>query len=470
MFWDDVVRLLEAETPAFVVEAWVRPLIVEGIGDRIRLLCPSALHRDRVRERFLGRIRKHAESQTGKAVEIELDLAAPATATHVSSARATRASTDSAPVTSPATSTEPARSTSEPEARPRTASKPTQHQLPHTFENFVVGACNRLAREAALAVAQGGQRAVNPLYLASAPGLGKTHLARAIAGARARADGRVIYTSSESFINQFTGAIRNRKMDQFKARFRNRCDLLVVEDVQFLGGKKATQFELFQTLSHLVGIGARVVLTADRLPNEIAGLDERVRSHMAAGLVATMEAPDALVRREILRVKAASGGVRLPDECLDLLVDAVRGSVRDLEGVLVQLVTTASLLKRPIDLDLTEEALAKVSALRTAKRRLDLATVIEVVARFYETTPATLASRSRRKEVTVPRQIAMYLCRRFSQQPASTIARAFARSHPAVTNAGKVVERRMLESAPFRYRVEAIAARLDELERQPEPS
>jgi chromosomal replication initiator protein len=136
----------------------------------------------------------------------------------------------------------------------------------------------------------------------------------------------------------------------------------------------------------------------------------------------------------------------------------------------VQLVTTASLLKRPIDLDLTEEALAKVSALRTAKRRLDLATVIEVVARFYETTPATLASRSRRKEVTVPRQIAMYLCRRFSQQPASTIARAFARSHPAVTNAGKVVERRMLESAPFRYRVEAIAARLDELERQPEPS
>jgi len=465
MFWDDVVRLLEAEIPAFVIEAWVRPLIVEGIGDRIRLLCPSALHRDRIRDRFLGRIRKHAESRAGKAIEIELDLADPATSKPALPARVEQASLTSAPAVAP----KPTASTTVSEARTRKPHKPEQRNLPHTFENFVVGACNRLAREASLAVAQGGQQAVNPLYLAAAPGLGKTHLARAIAGARARTDGRVIYTSSEAFVNQFTGAIRNRKMDQFKARFRNGCDLLVVEDVQFLGGKKATQFELFQTLSHLVGIGARVVLTADRLPSEIAGLDERVRSHMAAGLVATMEAPDALVRREILRVKAAGGGVRLPDECLDLLVDAVRGSVRDLEGVLVQLVTTASLLKRPIDLDLTEEALAKVSTLRTAKRRLDLATIIEVVARLYETTPAALASRSRRKEVAVPRQIAMYLCRRFSQQTASAVARPFARSHPAVTNAEKVVERRMLESAPFRYRVEAIAARLDELERQPAP-
>jgi chromosomal replication initiator protein len=256
-------------------------------------------------------------------------------------------------------------------------------------------------------------------------------------------------------------------MDQFKKRYRNGCDLLVVEDVQFLGGKTATQFELFQTLSHLVGIGARVVLTADRLPNKIKGLDERVSSHMTAGLVATLESPDALVRREILRTKAASGGVRLPNECLDLLVDVVRGSVRDLEGVLVQLVTTSSLLKRPIDMELTEQALAKVSTLRATKRRLELGTIIEVVAKLYETTPAALASRSRRKDVVVPRQIAMYLCRRYTQQPAAAIARAFARNHPSVSNAEKVVERRVLESAPFRYRVEAISARLDELEQQP---
>jgi chromosomal replication initiator protein len=455
MFWNAVVRRLEAEAPPFVIEAWVRPLIAEANGDRIRLLCPSALHRDRVRDRFLRQILKFAEAEAGKPVEIELDLADSAPAKRIPAAPAS---------TVPETPT-----TSAPERQPRTRKvrKPEQHNLPYTFENFVVGACNRLAREASLAVAQGTQQTVNPLYLASAPGLGKTHLARAIAAARMRTDGRVIYASSESFTNQFTGAIRDRKMDLFKKRFRDGCDLLVVEDVQFLGGKKATQFELFQTLSHLVDIGARVVLTADRLPGEIAGLDERVRSHMAAGLVATLEAPDALVRREILRVKAASGGVRLPDDCLDLLVDVVRGSVRDLEGVLVQLVTTSSLLKRPINLELTEQALAKVSKLLTTKRCLAIGTIIGVVAKLYETTPAALASRSRRKEAMVPRQIAMYLCRRYTNQPTSAIARAFARSHPSVSNAEQVVERRVLESAPFRYKVEAISARLDELERQP---
>jgi len=458
MFWNEVVRRLEAEASPFAVDAWVRPLIAESNGDRIRVLCPSALHRDRVRDRFLRQIQTFVEAEAGKPVEIELDLMDSPPAERISAAPTA------------ANPEQPAKSTPKPQSRARKVRKPEQHNLPYTFENFVVGACNRLAREASLAVAQGTQRTVNPLYLASAPGLGKTHLARAIAGARKRTDGRVIYASSESFTNQFTGAIRNRKMDQFKKRFRDGCDLLVVEDVQFLGGKKATQFELFQTLSHLVDIGARVVLTADRLPSDIAGMDERVRSHMTAGLVATLEAPDALVRREILRSKAASGGVRLPNDCLDLLVNVVRGSVRDLEGTLVQLVTTSSLLKRPIDLELTEQALAKVSALLPAKRRLGIGTIIEVVAKLYETTPAALASRSRRKDAMDPRQIAMYLCRRYTDEPASAIARAFARKHPSVGNAEKVVEQRVLENAPFRYRVEAISARLDELERQPASS
>jgi len=454
MFWSDVVRRLEAEVPPFVIDAWVRPLIAEANGDRLRLLCPSALHRDRVRDRFLRQLLKLAEAEAGKPVEIELDLAVAIPAERTSTAPA------------PKTPMQPAASAPGRPLRARKLRRPEQCNLPYTFENFVVGACNRLAREASLAVAHGTQQTINPLYLASAPGLGKTHLARAIADARTRTDGRVIYTCSEAFTNQFTGAIRERKMDLFKKRYRNACDLLVVEDVQFLGGKKATQFELFQTLSHLVDIGARVVLTADRLPGEIAGLEERLRSHMSAGLVATLETPDALVRREILRAKAASGGVRLPNDCLDILVSAVRGSVRDLEGVLVQLVTTSSLLKRPIDLQLTEQSLAKVSTLRTAKRHLAIETVIEVVAKLYETTPAVLASRSRRKESLIPRQIAMYLCRRYTRQPASAIARAFARNHPSVSNAEKIVERRVLESAPFRYRVEAISARLDELERQ----
>ena len=358
MFWDGVVRQLQADTSPFVIEAWVRPLIAEANGEQLRLLCPSALHRERIRDRFLDRIRELVANEAGRPVEIELEVAAQNSGASVPSASANR-SDDPAPT---------------PQAKPgggvsvsrriRRARPHEQPDLPYTFENFVVGPCNRLAREASLAVAQGTQQPVNPLYLASAPGLGKTHLARAIARARVRSDGRVIYVSSETFTNQFTGAIREKRMDHFKQRFRHSCDLLVVEDVQFLSSKNATQLELFHTLNHLIDIGARVVLTADRLPFEIDNLNDRLRSHMSAGLVATLETPDARVRREILRIKAANGGVHLPGDCLDRLVEATRGSVRDLEGVLVQLVTTSSLLKRAIDLELTEQALQKISALR----------------------------------------------------------------------------------------------------------
>ncbi len=467
VFWDGVLRRLGDEVPSFVLEAWVQPLVAEANGTGMRLLCPSVLHRERINSRYLSRIRELALLETGHPVEIELAVAAPDVVAAPSAAfgnpRPENGATRRAPTPAgPASS----RSKSAHPRRPSTAGGlPHQAPLPHTFDNFVVGPCNRLAREASFAVAEGRQQPVNPLYLASDPGLGKTHLARAIADARRNRGGRVIYQSAETFLNHFTTAIRSRKMDQFKHRYRQGCDLLVIEDVQFLSKKKGTQLELFHTLNHLIEVGSRVVFTADRMPREISALDERLRSHMAAGLVASLEPPDALVRREILRVKAASGGVRLPEPCLDLLVDVVRGSVRDLEGVLVQLVTTSSLLKRPIDVELTENALRKISATLAPAQRLGIGTIIEAVATFYRTSVPMLSTRSRRRDVVVPRQIAMYLCRRYTNLPASEIGRAFGRNHPSVSNAERTVEKNILESAPFRYKVEAIASRLDELER-----
>jgi chromosomal replication initiator protein len=240
----------------------------------------------------------------------------------------------------------------------------------------------------------------------------------------------------------------------------------VVEDVQFLRSKKATQLELFHTLTHLLDVGARVVLTADRLPRNIDDLEPRLRSQMSAGFVAELEPPNATVRREILRAKAAAGGVGMPADCLELLVDSVRGSVRDLEGVLIQLVATAALLKRPLDLELTRAALHKITPSPTRAARLEPSAIIEAVAAFFRTRPERLASRSRRRDVLVPRQLAMYLCRRYTDAPLTTIGRALGRDHPAVSNAVKAVERRILEHAPLRYQVEALCARLDALERE----
>jgi chromosomal replication initiator protein len=335
--------------------------------------------------------------------------------------------------------------------------------LSHTFESFVVGPCNALAREASFAVAQARQRGLNPLYLTAEPGMGKTHLARAVVHeARQQGAQRAIYESAEGFTNRFMAAIRSRSMDRFKSRYRESCDLFVLEDVQFLGSKAATQLELFHTASHLIDAGVRVVLTGDRLPRDIDGLHARMCSQLTAGLVAEIERPDSEVRRGILRSKAAAGGVRLPADCLELLVDSVRGSVRDLEGALGQLVATASLLKRPIDLELARTALHKIAP-QPQPRRLDVDTVLAQVESFFGVRRDALASRSRRRDVLLPRQLGMYLCRRFTDAPLAEIARAFDRDHPAVSNAVRSVERAILERAPLRYQVEALSARLERL-------
>jgi chromosomal replication initiator protein len=469
-FWDGVLRRLGNEIPAFTLDAWVRPLLVEQTEAGVRIDAPTPFHRDRVRARFLGPIARCLAEETGQRLPIELGIAkglaaAPAARETVPEPDATppevrRAAPAAAQAERPALPSAPP-----PIAPPAAgASRPARAPLTYTFDNFVVGPCNALAREASLALAQQRQSGLNPLYLASAPGMGKTHLARAVVDeARHAGSAQPRYESAETFTNRFMNALRTKSTDAFKQRYRRQCDLLVVEDVQFLGSKQATQMELFHTLIHLVDAGVRVVLTGDRLPRDITGLEPRLRSQITAGIVAEIERPDASVRRNILRAKAASGGVGLPDECLDLLVEAVRGSVRDLEGALIQVVASASLLKRPIDVELTRNALHKLSPGIVQPRALDVDQVVDVVCRFFGVTRDALASRSRRRDVLVPRQLAMYLCRRYTDEPLAVIARVFDRDHPSVSNAVKMVERRILERAPLRYQVEELTARLDRL-------
>ena len=470
-FWDGVLRRLGTDIPAFTLDAWLRPRAVEQTDRGLRLFAPTPFHRDRIRARFLGRIAQCGADETGQQLPIELDVAngwrqrvlnPPAGSEDVDFGVADR-EVKSDP---PAVKTQLRRAHVQ-RPQPFEAREPRDEDrepLPYTFDNFVVGPCNALAREASLALAQQRQRGLNPLYLASAPGMGKTHLARAVV-TEARRNGvtRGLYESAETFTNRFMKALRTKNTEGFKQRFRQQCDLLVVEDIQFLGSKQATQMEFFHTLDHLVDTGVRVVLTGDRLPRDIRDLEPRLRSQITAGVVAEIERPDATLRRSILRSKAAAGGVGLPDDCLDLLVEAVRGSVRDLEGALIQVVASASLLKRPIDRTLTRNALHKLSPGILQPRVLDVAQVVEVVCRFFGVSRDALASRSRRRDVLMPRQLAMYLCRRYTDEPLAVISRLFDRDHPAVSNAVKRVERCILESAPLRYQVEELTARLDRL-------
>lgn len=350
---------------------------------------------------------------------------------------------------------------------------PRQPTFPLTFEAFTVGPANALAREAAMALASqpasSNQLGLNQLFIVSGAGLGKTHLARAAVVEGARSIGaRARYTTAETFTSEFTNAVRTDKMAGFKRRYRGECDLLVVDDVQFLEGKAATQLEFFHTVQHVLDGGGRVLLTGDRYPQELTHLDPRVRARISSGFVAEVAAPDPKLRSEILRAKAAHGGIRLPDDCVELLVEQVDGNVRELEGALIQLVTIASLFKRSIDLELTRESLdGRSRSLRLVSEPATTKVVIETVAGFFKTNPEALASRSRRRDVLVPRQIAMYLCRRFTDASLADIGRALNRDHPSVANAIRKIERQLLENVRLRYQVEAVIDRLKELGYRP---
>ena len=362
-----------------------------------------------------------------------------------------------------------------------------------SFESFIVGPCNALAREATIALARQRQQSLNLLYLAGLSGMGKTHLAKAAAD-EARLDlanrasrrlaepgtrpasqrARVIYTTAEQFTTDFVSAMRNGRNEAWAARYRGPTALLVVEDIQFLSGRTKTQQELYHTIAHVLESGGRVLLTGDRSPRDLTGLDDALRAQVGRGFIAELDRPDPIVRRHILRAKAAAGGVHLPPDCLERLVDATEcakngkglgSSVTEIESLLIQVVTTASLLSRPIDATLVQEAIdVKAGAAATlAPRQVAVPEIVKAVAAFFATRPEALASRSRRRDVLVPRQLAMYLADRYTDASYTEIGRALGRDHPSVANAIKKIERQILENAPIRYQVEALSEKIDAL-------
>ncbi len=456
-FWDGVIRRLDGRLPRHAVDAWIRPLEPHWREGRLELHAPGILCRDRVEAQYRGEIDEALRAELGEAQAFALRVADP---------EPKKATTEEKTTLPPAEEL-PAAPALQRRAPPERRTPPARQQsFRRGFDGFLVSDTNALAREASLALAQGRQQGLSPLCLVAGTGLGKTHLARAVvAEARSRGTARPLYASAERFTTEFTSSLHRKETAGFKRRFREECELLVLEDLQFLAGKRWTQLELFHTLEHLQASGIPVVLTADRLPREIDKLDERLVSQVASGLVAEIEPPDVELRGRILRARAAAAGVRVPESCLERLAAAVEGSVRDLEGVLTQLVATASLLKRPIDRELTEAALRKVGGVAIdAGRRHTIGSVLKVVTAFFGVREADLRSRSRKRSVLEPRQLAMYFCHQLTNASLAEIGRAFDREHSSVRNAIDAVERAMLTRATLRYRVEELASRLRDAE------
>ena len=500
--WNGVLHRLQDEIPPFSFEAWIEPLDARLDGGILSIICPSSFHRERIRQQYFELLKACLEKEASsipeldgaEAPEIQLGVRARRAESvlrsnldHKTAVEGLSGSSTARRATLPAKPRGPLQPTASPATSvavrempvrakagsaiataQRDRATPQQASLDtgpaYTFENFVVGPCNALAREAAFAMAHRQQQNLSQLYLCADSGMGKTHLARAVAAEASRIGSpSVQYVSAEGFTNQFLASLRSNRTGDFKKRYRGRNQLLVVEDVQFLERKEATQLEFFHTLTHVLDTGGQIVITGDRMPAEMAQLAPRLRSQLMGGFVAELEAPDAQVRRSLFRAKAAHGGWRLPPDCLDRLVESARGSVRDLEGVLIQLVTTAALLKKPIDLELTERAIVQKSAARAPSAKgFKLAEIIELVSTFFKTSPDRLRGRSRAHQVLIPRQVTMYLAHRYTDASTAEIARSLGRDHPAVRNAIQKIERGILEKPKLRYQIEALIERIEE--------
>lgn len=323
----------------------------------------------------------------------------------------------------------------------------------YTFDTFVIGNSNRLAHAASVAVAESPAKAYNPLFIYGGVGLGKTHLMHAIGHyvLSQNPSTRVLYVSSEKFTNELINAIKDDRNEEFRTKYRN-IDILLIDDIQFIGGKERTQEEFFHTFNSLYEAGKQIIVSSDKPPKDIPTLEERLRSRFEWGLIADIQPPDLETRIAILRKKAQMESLDVPNDVMVFIADKIASNIRELEGALNRVVAYSSLTESEINVELATEALKDIlSAART--KVINSATIQEAVARYFDIKLEEFKSKKRNRDIAYPRQIAMYLCRELTDMSLPKIGDEFGgRDHTTVIHAcDKIAED--IESNPETRRV-----------------
>lgn len=312
----------------------------------------------------------------------------------------------------------------------------------YAFDRFVVGSSNQFAHAACKAVADLPGGHYNPLFLYGGVGLGKTHLLHAVGLQilQRRPDAHVIYVSGEKFMNELINALRYERMPDFRKKYRDRCDVLLIDDIQFIGGKERTQEEFFHTFNALHESQRQIVISSDKLPKDIQGIEERLRSRFEWGLIADIQAPDLETRIAILKKKAEAQGLKCTDDVAMFLASSIKSNVRELEGSLIRINAFASLTGTSLTVDLAREVLG--SSLRTQEHTCSIESIQKTVADYYKLNISDLKSPRRVKSLAFPRQIAMYLCKKHVRSSFPEIGGKFGgKDHTTVMHACRKIER-----------------------------
>ncbi len=412
--WARVRAALRHETGDRNFDTWLAPLsMLSAEGDRVTLAAPTAFLADWVAGNFADKLRQQWAVQRPGTRHVVVSIQAVSAAVPPVLVMPSAGPAISLPV----------------EAR-------------YNFDNFIVGKSNELAYNAAQAVAEPGPVGFNPLFLHGTTGLGKTHLMHAIGNAflQRQPDARVAYMSAEKFMVEFLAALRAKDTIAFKQRLRS-VDLLMIDDVQFIAGKESTQEEFFHTMNEIISAGKRLVITADRSPQNLEGIQERILSRMAWGLVADINPADYELRLNILHAKLGTmtQNVAVPAEVIEFLARKITANVRELEGALNRVVAYAALVNAPVTLQFTRETLADL--LRAHEKKLTIDEIQRKVADYYALKMTDLLSARRAREVARPRQVAMYLAKKLTPRSLPEIGRRFGgRDHTTVMHAVKRIE------------------------------
>ena len=441
--WKQALSSIEAKLNNQVFDAWFRPIEFDDFDDhKVTLKVPNKFFKEWLSNNYIDIIREALFIENGRHLDVEF----------VVSPRHQN-SNDSAPQPVPTPPSSP---------RPQTQYK-SQLNPKYTFGNFVVGASNQLPHAASVAVTEMVGRRYNPLFVYGGVGLGKTHLIHAIGNEikRKNPNARICYISSEQFMNEFVGSLRNdrslkdNKIDAFRRRFREETDVLLMDDIQFIAGKDRTQDEFFHTFNSLYEKNKQIVLASDKYPQEIPDLEERLCSRFQWGLIADIQPPEFETRLAIINKKSEEEGIPLPKDVSMFLAGAIKTNVRELEGSLINLAAHASLEGRRIDLAFAKETLNKVISFQQSS--ITVENVQETVCEAFNVSIDQLKSAARKRSVVLPRQVAMYLCRKGLNTSLPEIGEKFGgRDHTTALAACRKIEKLMKDDLNVRGRVEAL--------------
>jgi chromosomal replication initiator protein len=438
--WPSVKALLKEKIPGHCYRMWIEPITFsESKGNTIILACPNLFSKKRVAEQYASALEEAFSQMMGTAQKILLIVAS-------ANNQRSLARKEDRQMKLP--------------SMDRAFIRGRRLREDYTFDQFVVGKNSDFAYSAALSLAACRQNNRNSLYLLSETGLGKSHLSQAVGHhiVKTFPKERVYYITAEDFMNEMTDSYRSSRIHDFKEKYRQNCDVLLLEDVHFLSGKNGTQEELSNTLESLMNANKKIIYSSCYLPSDIPKLHEKLKSRLCCGLISRIEKPDYKTRLKILKKTAKSGGYAISDDVCQYLASELTQDVRQLKSGLIGVTAKASLLGADADLSLARSV---VNNIATTREGITLDAIKRLVCKYYNVTLTDLTSRSRRQAIVRPRQVAMYLSRRYTDHSLQAIGKSFNRYHATTLHALKAVEKGVKENVTYQRHVEFLSERLE---------